>query len=215
MEMLSFVIHFILHLDESLLSFVTQYGNLTYCLLFMIIFCETGLVVTPFLPGDSLLFAAGTLAAAGALNVWILSMALFVAAVLGNTVNYAVGFWFGGYFSTGRGARFLKREYLEKTHAFYEKYGAKTIVITRFVPIARTIAPFVAGLGKMPYRTFCIYNFLGAFLWIGILVGGSYSLGNLPFVRENFSAVIFAVIILSITPAIFEVVRVRFSKKLS
>jgi len=201
-------IDFILHIDVHLATIVSQYGAWTYGILFLIIFCETGLVVTPFLPGDSLLFATGALAAVTDLNVVVLFVLLSIAAILGDAVNYWVGKTVGEKLFDGR-IRYLKREHLDRTHAFYEKYGGKTIVIARFVPIVRTFAPFVAGMGSMSYGKFAMYNIAGGIVWIGSLLFAGYLFGNLPIVRDNFGLVIIAIIILSILPAIIEIIRGR------
>jgi membrane-associated protein len=195
---------FVLHLDKHLAELVADYGAWTYFILFMIVYCETGLVVTPFLPGDSLLFAVGALAATGVLNVGLAFVLLLVAAILGDATNYYVGSKFGDRL-VARHPRWLKPQYLERTHAFYEKYGGKTVIIARFVPIVRTFAPFVAGLGKMTYRTFQMYNVVGALLWVTSLLFGGYLFGNIPWVRENFGMVVIAIIVISILPAVVEV----------
>jgi membrane-associated protein len=199
---------YILHLDAHLSALVSQYGTWTYAILFLIIFCETGLVVTPFLPGDSLLFATGALAAATDLNVYILFVLLSIAAVLGDAVNYWVGRNVGMRLFDGR-IRYLKPEYLDRTHAFYEKYGGKTIVIARFVPIVRTFAPFVAGMGSMSYAKFATYNIAGGILWIGSLLFAGFLFGNIPIVKDNFGLVVIGIIIVSILPAVFEVAKGR------
>ena len=201
-------VDFILHIDVHLATIVSQYGGWTYGILFLIIFCETGLVVTPFLPGDSLLFATGALAAATDLNVIILFILLTAAAILGDAVNYWVGKTVGEKLFDGR-IRYLRREHLDRTHAFYEKYGGKTIVIARFVPIVRTFAPFVAGMGSMSYAKFAAYNVIGGIVWIGSLLFAGFLFGNLPIVRDNFGLVIIAIIILSILPAVIEILRGR------
>lgn len=195
---------YIIHLDKYLNIIIQNCGSWTYLLLFAVIFCETGLVVTPFLPGDSLLFAVGAFSGAGALNVWWIYAALFAAAVLGDSVNYAIGKFFGHkIFELDKG-RFLKKEYLDKTHSFFEKYGGKTIVLARFVPIVRTFAPFVAGIGSMSYLKFFTYNVVGAILWVTLLVFGGFYFGNMPIVKENFTAAIFVIIFVSILPGIVE-----------
>jgi len=210
---LDYIIDLLLHLDRHLKIIIDTYGAWTYGILFAIIFCETGLVILPFLPGDSLLFAAGAFAAAGVLDPWWMFILLSVAAILGDSVNYWVGERIGHRaFEPGR-YRFLKPAYLEKTHKFYEKYGGKTIVIARFVPIVRTFAPFLAGVGTMSYRYFITYNVVGAVLWTGLFVGGGYFFGNLPFVKNNFSLVILAIIILSILPGVIEYFRARHDGK--
>lgn len=212
METIQFVVDIFLHIDEHLNVIITNYGTWTYGLLFFIIFMETGFVVTPFLPGDSLLFAAGTFAALGSLNVLYLFVLLFAAAVLGDTVNY----WIGHKVGTpvfDKNYRFLKREHLERTQAFYEKHGGKTIVLARFVPIVRTFAPFVAGVGTMPYARFIFYNVFGAFIWTGLFLFLGYFFGNIPFVRENFEIVIPAIILISVLPMVVEYVRGRNRKR--
>lgn len=199
---------FLLHVDVHLNEIILQYGTGTYAILFLIVFCETGLVVTPFLPGDSLLFAVGAFSAAGSLQVELIAMLLFVAAVLGDALNYSVGSYLGPRVLTDN-HRFFKKEYLLKTEAFYEKYGAKTIIIARFVPIVRTFAPFVAGVGRMSYAKFAVYNVVGAFLWVTIFVAAGYFFGNLPAVRKNFTLVILAIIVISVLPAMIEIWRNR------
>ena len=208
MQLIRNAIDFILHIDVHLATIVSQYGGWTYAILFLIIFCETGLVVTPFLPGDSLLFATGALAAATDLNIILLFILLTIAAILGDAVNYWIGKTVGEKMFDGR-IRYLKREHLDRTHAFYEKYGGKTIVIARFVPIVRTFAPFVAGMGSMSYAKFALYNVSGGILWIGSLLFAGFLFGNLPIVRDNFGLVIIAIIILSILPAVIEILRGR------
>ncbi len=203
MEFLTEFLNFFLHLDKSLQGVINQYGTLTYIILFAVIFAETGLVVTPFLPGDSLLFAAGALASGTGLNPWLLFAVMGVAAILGDAVNYAVGHYIGKRAFSGE-FKFLKKEYLDKTHAFYEKYGNKTIVLARFVPIVRTFAPFVAGVGKMKYRHFAMYNVFGGILWVGSLLAAGFFFGAIPFVKKNFELVIIAIIILSILPGVYE-----------
>ena len=198
-------IDFILHLDRHLNSIIESYGILCYLLFFAVIFAETGLVVTPFLPGDSLLFALGTLAATGSLHVAWLFAILSAAAVLGDNANYTIGKYFGSVILNRQGAWFLKKEHIDRTHRFYEKYGPKTIVLARFVPIVRTFAPFVAGLGKMNYLRFFTYNVAGGVLWIAVFLFGGFFFGNVRIVRENFTLTIFAIIIISIMPAVIEV----------
>jgi membrane-associated protein len=210
-EIIEFFIDFILHLDQYLNDIIQTYGLWTYLLLFGIVFMETGLVVTPFLPGDSLLFAAGTFAALGSLNVWVLWALLFFAAVLGDTVNYWIGNKVGPK-AFERDIRFLKKEYLERTQGFYEKHGGKTIILARFVPIVRTFAPFVAGVGTMQYGRFLSYNIVGAFLWTGIFIWLGYFFGNIPFVQENFELVIVVIILVSIVPMVIEYVRSKARK---
>ncbi|MHB8881887.1 MAG: DedA family protein [Thermodesulfovibrionales bacterium] len=210
MEHLKTFIDIFLHLDKHLSAIIEGYGLWTYAILFLIIFCETGLVVTPFLPGDSLLFAAGAFAGLGALNVTWLLILLFVAAVLGDTLNYWIGYLVGPRVFSGEKIRFLNREHLEKTHRFYEKYGGKTIIIARFMPIIRTFAPFVAGIGRMTYARFVLFNVLGGLLWIGLFVTGGYFFGNIPVVKRNFTLVIMVIIVLSVMPGVIEYLRHRY-----
>lgn len=197
-----------LHLDTHLSQVISQYGTWTYLILFLIVFCETGLVITPFLPGDSLLFAAGTFAALGDLDLWVMMLLLVVAAILGDTVNYWVGAAIGPRAFQGN-LRFLKKEHLDRTHAFYEKHGGKTIILARFVPIIRTFAPFVAGVGAMTYGRFLTYNVVGAVLWVGLLVPAGFFFGNIPIVRENFTIVILAIVAISVMPIAIEAFRGR------
>ena len=207
MEFILQIIDFIVHVDVHLDEIIRQYGTWTYAILFLIIFAETGLVVTPFLPGDSLLFAAGTFAARGSLEPAMLFFLLAMAAVLGDAVNYSVGRYLAP--RAERGFRFIKKEHLDKTHAFYERHGGKTIIIARFMPIVRTFAPFVAGIGAMEYRRFAMFNVTGAILWIGLFVYAGYFFGNIPAVEHNFTLVIMAIVLLSILPGIIEYVRHR------
>ncbi|MFH1619763.1 MAG: DedA family protein [bacterium] len=206
-----FALDFVLHLDRHLGGLISRYGSWTYLILFLIIFCETGLVVTPILPGDSLLFAVGAFSARGVLDPWTLFFLLSVAAIAGDTLNYWTGNYIGPRVFHFESSRFFKREHLEKTHRFYEKYGGKTIVIARFVPIIRTFAPFVAGIGAMTYWKFLAYNVAGGIAWIGIFVWGGYYFGNIPVVKNNFTLVIFVIIILSIMPGVIEYLRHRGS----
>src|SRR5688572_27420129 len=206
MDLLHRIVDLFLHLDQHLGELISQYGTWTHLILFLIVFCETGLVVTPFLPGDSLLFAAGTFAGLGALDLRLLVLLLIIAAILGDTVNY----WFGAYIGPrafGGNIRFLRKEYLDRTHAFYEKHGGKTIILARFIPIIRTFAPFVAGVGAMSYPKFLTYNVVGAVLWVGLFVLGGYFFGNIPTVRQNFTLVILAIILLSVLPIVIEAFR--------
>ena len=210
MEILNSFFELFLNLDKHLFSLVTEYKNWTYLILFCIIFCETGLVVTPFLPGDSLLFAAGALAALGILNIWILIGLLCIAAILGDSVNYSLGKFIGKKVFE-RNYRFIKKEYLYRTQEFYEKHGGKTIIIARFVPIIRTFAPFIAGMGTMNYFRFILYNITGGILWIFICSFGGYFFGNLPFVKNNFSVVVLAIIFISTLPMIVEYVKYKLN----
>ena len=209
MDFVYWLVDFFLHLDKHLAEVIASYGGYTYALLFVIVFLETGLVVTPILPGDSLLFAAGTFAALGSLNVWAVVGLLCVAAVLGDTVNYGIGKYLGPKVFHFPKSRFFNPEHLRKTHAFYEKYGGKTIIIARFVPIVRTFAPFVAGIGAMTYPTFIAYNVIGGVAWVFVCVFAGYFFGNLPIVKNNFSLVILAIVVISIMPAVVEYIRHR------
>jgi membrane-associated protein len=208
MELITTLIDIFLHLDKHLSQIISDYGTWTYLILFAIIFLETGVVVTPFLPGDSLLFAAGTFAALGALNPVLLFVLLSTAAVIGDTVNYWIGNYIGPRAFSGE-IRFLKREYLDKTHQFYEKHGGKTIILARFVPIVRTFAPFVAGVGSMTYGRFITYNVVGGIVWVALFVFLGFFFGNIPFVEENFTLVILAIIFISVLPPIVEYLRER------
>lgn len=211
MEFIKYLIDIFLHLDKHLNEIILQYGTLTYVILFLVIFAETGLVFAPFLPGDSLLFAAGTFAAIGSFNVHILFLILTTAAIIGDSVNYWVGQYVGLKLFE-RKSRFLKKEYLERTHKFYEKHGGKTIILARFIPIVRTFAPFVAGVGAMTYNKFLAYNIIGAILWCAIFIYGGYFFGNLSFVKNNFSLVIIAIILVSVLPMLIEYIKHRSSK---
>ena len=208
------LIDFILHIDQHLREFILQYDNLVYIILFLIIFVETGLVIMPFLPGDSLLFAAGMFAAQGSLNLFLVLGLLLIAAFTGDTVNYFVGKFFGAKALQLKlfGKTLIKKEHLDKTHEFYEKHGAKTIIIARFVPIVRTLAPFVAGVGSMNYKTFISFNIVGAILWIAGLTLLGYFLGEVPIIKNNFEKVIMAILLISVLPIIFEFAKGYFSK---
>ena len=207
MDILAYLIDVVLHLDRHLVELIRDYGAWVYLILFLIIFAETGLVVTPFLPGDSLLFVAGTLAAAGGMDIGLLILLLCVAAILGDSVNYAIGKHVGDRMV--KSGRFVRQEHVDRTHAFYEKYGGKTIVIARFVPIVRTFAPFVAGIGKMDYGRFLLFNVAGGIFWVISLTTAGYFFGNLPFVKDNLSLVVLGIVIASIMPAVIEYVRHR------
>ena len=215
MELITNFIEFVLHLDKHLNYVIEAWGIWCYLIFFVIIFAETGLVVTPFLPGDSLLFALGTLAAGGSLDVWWLFVILSAAAVLGDSANYAIGKYLGSIILKHQGKWFLKKEHIDRTHQFYEKYGAKTIVLARFVPIVRTFAPFIAGVGKMTYLRFFSYNVIGGLLWITLFVFGGFFFGNIPVIKRNFTFVIFAIIIISILPAVIEVIREKRRKPIN
>lgn len=211
-ELVMHVVHFILKIDVHLVEITAQYGVWSYAILFLIVFAETGLVVTPFLPGDSLLFAAGALSALGTLNIWVMMALLFVAAVLGDAVNYHIGKAMGPKVLSGR-YRFLKKEYLEKTQGFYDKYGVKTIVIARFVPIVRTFAPFMAGVGNMNYGRFFTYNIIGAAMWVLICCLAGYFFGNMPFVKKNFGLVVLGIIFISVLPMAIEILRAKLNSR--
>ena len=202
----------LVHLDRHLATLLEQYGAWVYLLLFTIIFCETGLVVTPFLPGDSLLFIAGALAAGGGIDVHLLALLLVAAAVLGNTVNYSIGLFIGPKVFHWEDSRFFNKRALERAHAFYERHGGKTIVITRFVPILRTFAPFVAGIARMTYLNFTAYNVAGALAWVLSLLYAGYWFGNVPRVKQNLTWVILGIIVLSVMPLAFEYVRQRLKR---
>jgi len=209
MDFITHVIDLFLHLDVHLHDVIISYGSWTYAILFFIIFCETGLVATPILPGDSLLFAAGTFASLGSLDPHWLFVLLTGAGILGDSVNYWIGVRVGPKIFHREDVRFLNKQHLVRAHAFYERYGGKTIIIARFIPIIRTFAPFVAGIGKMTYSRFLTFNVVGAVLWVGIFVYGGYFFGNIPIVRQNFTLVIVAIIILSITPPVIDFIRHR------
>jgi len=206
MTIVQFLIDLFLHLDDHLSAVITQYGAWTYALLFFVIFVETGFVVTPFLPGDSLLFAAGTFAGLGSLDLWLLLVLLAVAAILGDTVNYWIGHYLG---ERAYDVRWIKKEYLERTHAFFEKHGGKTIFLARFVPIVRTFAPFVAGIGRMSYGYFISYNVFGGIIWVAVFTVAGYLFGNIPFVRDNFSLVVIAIVLVSVLPMAIEALKAR------
>ena len=214
MDLIYSLIDFILHIDDHLVEIVNNYQTWTYLILFLIIFAETGLVVTPFLPGDSLLFAAGAIIAKPEtdLNVFVMWGLLIAAGILGDMVNYHIGQYVGPKAFSGR-YKFLKKEYLEKTEKFYDKYGGKTIIYARFVPIVRTFAPFVAGIGSMSYAKFASYNVIGAVVWVTSFLFIGYFFGGLPVIKDNFTVVVFAIILLSILPPIIEIVKEKYAKK--
>jgi len=212
MELITTLINIFLHLDKFLGDIITQYGTLTYIILFMVIFCETGLVVTPFLPGDSLIFAAGTFAAMNRLNPWILFVLLVIAAVGGDAANYWIGHKIGPRAYTGE-IKLIKKEYIDRTHAFFEKHGGKTIFLARFVPIVRTFAPFVAGVGQMSYGYFLRYNLIGGISWVTIFLSLGYFFGSMPFVQKNFELVIIAIVLISVLPMLYEWLKSRRENK--
>ncbi len=211
MELIKSFIDFFLHLDKHLLSFTTEYQGWVYLILFLIIFCETGLVITPFLPGDSLLFAAGAISALGLMNIWIIVFILCVAAILGDSLNYSIGKFIGQKVFE-KNYRLINKKHLLKATSFYEKHGGKTIVLARFVPIIRTFAPFVAGIGRMDYLRFIIYNLLGGVLWVFTCSFAGYFFGNIPIIKENFSIVILAIILISLLPIAIEIIKNFYSK---
>ncbi|HBI49689.1 MAG TPA: DedA family protein [Moraxellaceae bacterium] len=206
------LVDFILHIGEHLQELVNNYGNWIYAILFAIVFCETGLVVLPFLPGDSMLFAAGTIAAVGDMNIFVLIGLLIVAAVLGDFVNFEIGKHFGQKLFSNPNSKIFKQSYLQKTHDYYERYGGRTIIIARFIPIVRTFAPFVGGMGNMNYAQFARYNIVGAVLWVVSFTTLGYFFGQLPFVKEHFSWIMIAIIVFSVVPMIVEIIRHRKDK---
>jgi len=213
MEHIQYFIDLFMHLDTHLSAIANEYGLLTYLLLFTIVFCETGLVITPFLPGDSLLFATGALAATGSFNLSTLLLVLCLAAVTGDTVNYQIGHLLRNKIASHENIRFIKQEHLDRTHVFFEKYGVKTIIIARFVPIIRTFAPFVAGVGVMPYSKFISYNVIGGVSWVFLFLFGGYFFGNLPVVRDNFSLVIIGIIFVSLLPGVIAYIQSKREPK--
>lgn len=206
------LVDFILHIGDHLQELVKNYGNWIYAILFAIVFCETGLVVLPFLPGDSMLFAAGTIAAVGDMNIFVLIGLLIVAAILGDFVNFEIGKRFGQKLFSNPNSKIFKQSYLQKTHDYYEKYGGRTIIIARFIPIVRTFAPFVGGMGNMNYAQFARYNIVGAVLWVVSFTTLGYFFGQLPFVKEHFSWIMIAIIVFSVVPMIVEIIRHRKDK---
>jgi len=215
LELIATFIDIILHLDKHLIWLVQNYGSWIYLILFLIIFCETGLVLTPFLPGDSLLFTAGAFAALGQLNIWLMFGILSVAAILGDTVNYWIGHYLGPKVFKWEKSRFFNPEHLKRTHEFYQKYGAKTIILARFVPIVRTFAPFVAGIGAMTYAKFFLFNVVGGVAWVAICLFAGYWFGNIPWVARHFEAVIIGIILVSLLPLLYEVWKGRKSNSAS
>jgi membrane-associated protein len=211
-EFFAKLLDLLVHLDRHLLDIARDYGPGIYAFLFLIVFCETGLVVTPFLPGDSLLFVAGTLAAGGVMNIHALVLLLIAAAVIGDSVNFAIGRWIGPRVFRYDDSWFFKKAYLERTHRYFERYGGRTIIIARFVPVVRTYAPFVAGIGAMPYRRFFFFNMVGGVLWVALIAYAGYLFGQVPVVQKNLTLVIFGIILLSISPAIIEVMRHRLRR---
>ncbi len=215
MDIIKQALEFVIHIDAHLLALCTAYGAWVYAIVFVVVFCETGLVVTPFLPGDSLLFAIGSLVSLGALEARIVAPLLVAAALCGDNVNYWVGRYLGPRVFQKENSKIFNKEYLERTHKFYERHGRKTVVIARFLPIIRTFAPFVAGIGRMNYRIFLTFSILGAALWVSLFVGGGYFFGNIPVVKNNFSIVILALVLIPGMPALVEFIRIRFGKKKS
>lgn len=213
MEIIRYLIDFILHIEVHLDYLIQTYHGWTYAILFLIIFCETGVVVLPFLPGDSLLFAIGAFAARGSFDFWTISLSLLVAAIIGDSLNYTIGKYVGPKVFHKEDSKFFSKAHLIKAQAFYEKYGAKTIIIARFIPIVRTFAPFVAGIGEMSYRKFMTYNVVGAVLWIFSFIPLGYFFGNLPFIQRNFKLVMIAIIVISVLPAVIEFFRERSRSK--
>lgn len=209
MDFIHFIIDFILHIDAHLAELVAEYGIWVYGILFLILFCETGLIVTPFLPGDSLLFVAGAIASlpTNDLNVHLMVVLMIVAAILGDAVNYTIGRLFGEKLFSNPNSKIFRRSYLDKTHAFYERHGGKTIILARFVPIVRTFAPFVAGMGHMSYRRFALYNVTGALVWVLLFTYAGYLFGNLPLIQENLKLLIVGIIVLSVLPGVIELIR--------
>lgn len=209
------IIDFILHIDVHLGNMIHSVGAGTYAILFLIIFAETGLVVTPFLPGDSLLFAVGALAGSGFLNIWTSYLVMLVAAIVGDTVNYWIGHYIGPKVFSKEGSRILNKKYIEKTREFYEKHGGKTIILARFMPIVRTFAPFIAGIGKMHYKTFIFYNVVGAFAWVTLLTFAGYFFGGLPFIKKNFEFMVIGIIVVSFIPMFIEYFKSRRGPKMT
>lgn len=214
MNLMVKIVDIFIHLDIYLSEIISTYGIWTYAILFLVIFMETGFVVTPFLPGDSLLFAAGAFSALGSLNIFLLVGLLIIAAIAGDTINYWIGHKIGDKVYTSE-IKWIKKEYIDRTQEFYEKHGGKTIFLARFVPIIRTFAPFVAGIGKMPYGYFLSYNFIGGIVWVTLFTSAGYFFGNIPFIKHNFSLVIIAIILVSIIPMVVEALKVSREKRKS
>lgn len=212
MRFIETLISMLLHLDKYLNVIVQNYGIWTYGIIFLIIFCETGLVVTPFLPGDSILFAVGALASIGLLKIFPLFVIFYLAAVLGDTVNYHIGHRIGNSIFQKENIKYINKKYLRKAHDFYKKHGSMTIVLGRFIPIIRTFVPFVAGIGEMSYSRFIIYNMVGGFLWVTLFLGGGYFFGGLPLVKQHFSYIVIAIVIISIIPAVVTVIKEKRNK---
>lgn len=208
------IVEFVLHLDSHLASIVNQFGTLTYFLLFLVIFAETGFVIAPFLPGDSLLFAVGTLAARGIMNIWLVYVTFLLAAILGDTVNYWIGHMLGPKVFTQKDSRIFNKIYLAKTEAFFEKHGAKTIILARFLPIIRTFAPFVAGVGQMHYRTFLMFNAVGGFLWVSLFLGLGYWFGGIEIIKNNFELAVVGIVLFSLLPIAYEYIKHKRNSKL-
>lgn len=213
MDLIKELFDFIMQIDVKLVEILNKYGAWTYAILFTIIFCETGLVITPFLPGDSLIFAIGALSASGGLNIWTILIVLIAAAIIGDTVNYFIGNFIGEGIYKAKKLWLIKREHLMKTHAFYEKYGGMAIIFARFIPIIRTFAPFVAGIGKMSYWKFVSYNVIGGVVWVSLFLSAGYFFGNIPAVKHNFTIVIMAIIFISVLPPFFMYFKEKYWKK--
>jgi len=215
MDLLKQFFDIVLHLREHIGDLIAQYGTHIYTIFFLVVFCETGLVLTPFLPGDSLLFTAGAFAALGQLNIWTMFALLSVAAILGDTVNYWIGHYIGPRVFKWRRSRFFNPEHLQRTHAFFEKYGGKTIILARFVPIVRTFAPFVAGVGAMTYSRFILYNIVGGVAWVAVCLSAGYWFGNIPWVAQHFEIVLVVIILVSLLPMLFEFWKARFGRAIA
>lgn len=210
---MSSLIDIFLHLDQHLSVYMNEYGIYIYLILFIIVFCETGLVIMPFLPGDSLIFATGALAAAGAIKLWPIYLIFCIAAIAGDTVNYSIGHFLRDKVAARENIRFIKKEYLDKTTEFFERHGSATIILARFVPIIRTFAPFVAGVGTMPYRKFLSYNAIGGIVWVTIALFAGFFFGNIPFVKNNFSLVVLGIVVVSLLPIVFTFIKNKMAAK--